>query len=141
MSSLAVREYLGTTWASLLPTLPLKDANNRMDDYRAGLPNEWAALLYPGASDNRISMGRDVSCWREDGIVTMRVFVKAGTGNIRALQIATAVKAAWENHVGLSGYFRIKTITPPVDLSSEGESSGDWYSVQVEAVYSHETYK
>lgn len=138
MSSLIVREHVASVWATKLPDLPLKDAHNTNADYTAVLPSEWAALLFHDVSRRRIALGNP-GCYRENGIITMRVYVKSGIGQTRALTLAEGVVSAWLNYAGLFGQLHFLEVSPPQDLA-DGGSVGDWYAVQVDVSYIYDTF-
>jgi hypothetical protein len=141
MTSVAIRSHLNDVWADKVPELFLSEVHNEDDDYRAGLPRMFAVLLYPQSEAQRISIGSPGNnCWRETGVILMRVYMPAGKGNMEVLIACENVRAAFQEYVGLNGYFRIREISPPSDLSG-GESQGKFYGAQVEATYTFEYFQ
>jgi hypothetical protein len=140
MTSAAIRSEITAQWPALVPSLPLLDTHNFDPSAIDKLPPEWAHVGYSGADERIVSLGCTPVQYRETGSIVMRVYVKSGQRDIRALQLVEEVKAAWLHYVGLSGYFQILSISPPFDLA-DGESSGDWFAVQVAASYFYDTYK
>lgn len=140
MTSAAIRADIKSQWPTLVPTLPLLDTHNFDPSRLDQLPAEWAHVGYSGADERIISVGCLPVQYRETGQIIMRVFVKSGNRDTRALQLVEDVKMAWVHYVGLGGYFQILSISPPFDLA-DGESSGDWYAVQVAASYFYDTFK
>jgi hypothetical protein len=140
MTSLAVRNEIKSKWATLVPTLPLVDADNIDPTDNGTVPTDWARLSFLTSQDNKISIGSFPACWRETGLVQMRVYSKSGIGSDVALANAEMVRAAWMQYTGLSSMLYFDSISPPLDLA-DGESDGEAYGVQVTVAYTFNTYK
>jgi hypothetical protein len=141
MTSLAVRSDIKASWPLRVPNVFLSEVDNTDADYIKGYPEIWAVLRYGQSAENRISIGSPgQTCFRETGTIAFRVYTKAGIGSIAAFQQAEAIKSAYRDYIGLSGYLLFTVISPPVDLNA-GESEGMWYASQVEANYTYEYHQ
>lgn len=140
MTSKAVRDDMKAQWPVRVGALSLIDDINLDPKDITELPTEWARFGFAASSDEPVCLGAENARWRETGQINIRIFVKSGSGSGRALTLAEQVKSAWVNYVGLAGNFHIVNIAPPLDLS-DGESDGEWYSLQLAVAYFCDSFK
>lgn len=96
----------------------------------AARPEEWVTLTFYGDDELHAALGDEY--FRETGLVLAHVFVRAGTGDARAVAIGDEIRGVFRA-ARLGNGVRVDSVSPPA--TGDGDSDTSFFEATVSIRY------